>query len=136
VVFNAAAVLPCVPCLALPGVALQGRIDMRTLATARMITECTSLLLAGIVVLSMLGINISALLLPAGVVLAIASRDLLQNFIAGEKGLARLLQDKTRQLRGRTQGSTSLQADVAHPLASAVPFLSGIGWAIRNPPHN
>lgn len=61
----------------------QGRIDMRTLATARMITECTSLLLAGIVVLSMLGINISALLLPAGVVLAIASRDLLQNFIAG-----------------------------------------------------
>ena len=56
---------------------------MRTLAGARMITECTSLLLAGIVVLSMLGINISALLLPAGVVLAIASRDLLQNFIAG-----------------------------------------------------
>jgi small-conductance mechanosensitive channel len=48
-----------------------------------MITECTSLLLAGIVALSMLGINISGLLLPAGVVLAIASRDLLQNFIAG-----------------------------------------------------
>jgi hypothetical protein len=48
-----------------------------------MVTECTSLLLAGIVVLSMLGINISALLLPTGVVLAIASRDLLQNFIAG-----------------------------------------------------
>lgn len=62
---------------------LQGRIDLRTLAGARMITECTSLLLAGIVVLSMLGINISGLLLPAGVVLAIASRDLLQNFIAG-----------------------------------------------------
>lgn len=70
---------------------------MRTLATARMITECTSLLLAGIVVLSMLGINISALLLPAGVVLAIASRDLLQNFIAGESGLARLLLSKTSQ---------------------------------------
>lgn len=49
-----------------------------------MITECTSLLLAGIVALSMLGINTSALLLPAGVVLAIASRDLLQNLIAGE----------------------------------------------------
>lgn len=49
-----------------------------------MMTECTSLLLAGIVVLSMLGINISALLLPAGVVLAIASRDLLQNLIAGK----------------------------------------------------
>lgn len=62
---------------------LQGRIDLRTLAGARMITECTSLLLAGIVALSMLGINISGLLLPAGVVLAIASRDLLQNFIAG-----------------------------------------------------
>lgn len=66
---------------ACPG--LQGRIDLRTLAGARMITECTSLLLAGIVVLSLAGINISALLLPAGVVLAIASRDLLQNFIAG-----------------------------------------------------
>jgi small-conductance mechanosensitive channel len=50
-----------------------------------MITECTSLLLAAIVVLSTLGINISGLLLPAGVVLAIASRDLLHNFIAGER---------------------------------------------------
>jgi len=28
---------------------------------------------------------------------------------------------KTRQLWGRTQGSTSLRADVAHTLASAVP---------------
>jgi len=43
--------------------------------------------------------------------------------------------DKTRQLWGRTQGSTSLRADVAHTRASAVPFLSDIGWAIRNPPH-
>jgi hypothetical protein len=67
----------------MPCLLLQGRIDLRTLAGARMITECTSLLLAGIVVLSLAGINISALLLPAGVVLAIASRDLLQNFIAG-----------------------------------------------------
>ena len=50
---------------------------------ARMITECSTLLLAGIVMLSMLGINVNALLLPAGVVLAIASRDLLQNLIAG-----------------------------------------------------
>jgi hypothetical protein len=54
-----------------------------------MITECTSLLLAGIVVLSLAGINISALLLPAGVVLAIASRDLLQNFIAGTQTTGR-----------------------------------------------
>eukprot|EP00775_Hariotina_reticulata_P003655 gene3655-3916_t len=60
----------------------QGRIDARTMSGARMITECSTLLLAGIVVLSMLGINVNALLLPAGVVLAIASRDLLQNLIA------------------------------------------------------
>jgi len=34
--------------------------------------------------------------------------------------------DETRQLWGRTQGSTSLRAYVARTLASAVPFLSGI----------
>jgi hypothetical protein len=62
----------------------QGRIDARTMSGARMITECSSLLLAGVLVLSALGININALLLPTGVVLAIASKDLLQNLIAGE----------------------------------------------------
>eukprot|EP00879_Flechtneria_rotunda_P006781 GHRR01007125.1.p1 GENE.GHRR01007125.1~~GHRR01007125.1.p1 ORF type:complete len:535 (+),score=162.40 GHRR01007125.1:305-1909(+) len=61
----------------------QGRIDARTMSGARMATEVCSLLLAGIVALSMLGINISALLLPTGVALAIASKDLLQNLIAG-----------------------------------------------------
>jgi hypothetical protein len=61
----------------------QGRIDARTMSGARMITECSSLLLAGVLVLSALGININALLLPTGVVLAIASKDLLQNLIAG-----------------------------------------------------
>jgi hypothetical protein len=63
---------------------LQGRIDARTMSGARMITECSSLLLAGVLVLSALGININALLLPTGVVLAIASKDLLQNLIAGK----------------------------------------------------
>jgi len=36
---------------------------------------------------------------------------------------------KTRQLWRRTQGSTSVRANVAHTLASAVPSLPGIGWA-------
>lgn len=50
---------------------------------ARMLTEVTSLLLAGIVVLSSMGVRMGGLILPAGLVLAIACRDLLQNLIAG-----------------------------------------------------
>lgn len=62
---------------------MQGRIDARTLGAARMLTEVSALTLGGILALSCLGLNINALLLPAGVVLAFASRDLLQNLIAG-----------------------------------------------------
>lgn len=74
----------------------QGRIDARTMSGARMITECSSLLLAGVLVLSALGININALLLPTGVVLAIASKDLLQNLIAGARGPQALHTQYTR----------------------------------------
>jgi small-conductance mechanosensitive channel len=61
----------------------QGRLDARMAAGLVTFTECITLLLAGIVMLSMLGINISGLLLPAGICVAIASQDLLQNLLAG-----------------------------------------------------
>jgi hypothetical protein len=60
-----------------------GRLDARMAAGLYTFTECASLMLAGIVILSMLGINISGLLLPAGICVAIASKDLLQNLLAG-----------------------------------------------------
>lgn len=53
---------------------------------ARMITtsaECVGLVTAGVVVLSLLGVRVSSLLLPAGVAIAVASKDLLHNFLAG-----------------------------------------------------
>lgn len=62
---------------------VQGRLDARSAASLYTLTECCALLAASIVLLSMLGVNISALLLPAGVCLAIASKDLLQNMLAG-----------------------------------------------------
>jgi len=38
---------------------------------------------AFVIVLSMLGLNVNALLLPAGVALAYAAKDLSHNFLAG-----------------------------------------------------
>ena len=38
---------------------------------------------AGVIILSALGVNVSGLLLPAGVCLAIAAKDLAHNFLAG-----------------------------------------------------
>ena len=46
-------------------------------------SEIFSLLTAGIVLLSTLGVNVSALLLPAGIALAVAAKDLSHNFLAG-----------------------------------------------------
>jgi hypothetical protein len=63
-------------------------------------SECTALLAAFVIVLSMLGVNVSALLLPAGVALAFAAKDLSHNFLAGA--------------RPRLQGT-------AHLLVSALP---------------
>lgn len=45
--------------------------------------ECTAILIAGVIILSMLGVNISGLFLPAGICLALASKDLAHNFVAG-----------------------------------------------------
>ncbi len=46
-------------------------------------SECTALLAAFVIVLSMLGVNVNALLLPAGIALAYAAKDLSHNFLAG-----------------------------------------------------
>lgn len=38
---------------------------------------------AAVILLSMLGVNVSALLLPAGIAAAVAAKDLSHNFLAG-----------------------------------------------------
>ncbi|PSC73283.1 Plasma membrane iron permease [Micractinium conductrix] len=61
----------------------QGAIDQRMANNINSMAELTVLVTAAVILLSMLGVNVSALLLPAGVVAAIASRDLSLNFLAG-----------------------------------------------------
>ncbi|KAL4434780.1 hypothetical protein ABPG77_005307 [Micractinium sp. CCAP 211/92] len=61
----------------------QGAIDQRLANNINSAAELTVLVTAGVILLSMLGVNVSGLLLPAGVVAAIASRDLSHNFLAG-----------------------------------------------------
>ncbi|KAL4423882.1 hypothetical protein ABPG75_001183 [Micractinium tetrahymenae] len=61
----------------------QGAIDQRLSNNINSVAELTVLVTAGVILLSMLGVNVSGLLLPAGVVAAIASRDLSHNFLAG-----------------------------------------------------
>ena len=43
----------------------------------------TAQVTAGVILLSMIGVNVSALLLPAGVAAAVAAKDLSHNFLAG-----------------------------------------------------
>ena len=62
----------------------QGAIDGRISGAIITTSECAALLAAVIIVLSMLGVNVSALLLPAGIALAFAAKDLSHNFLAGE----------------------------------------------------
>ncbi|KAK9866053.1 hypothetical protein WJX84_005107 [Apatococcus fuscideae] len=61
----------------------QGAIDGRISGAIITTSECAALLAGGIIVLSMLGVNVSALLLPAGIALAFAAKDLSHNFLAG-----------------------------------------------------
>lgn len=61
----------------------QGALDNRIAGGILTVSECSTLVTALIVVLSMLGVNVSALLLPAGVAVAIAAKDLSHNFLAG-----------------------------------------------------
>lgn len=62
----------------------QGALDHRVSAAIITGSELFTMLGAGVIVLSALGVNVSGLLLPAGVCLAIAAKDLAHNFLAGE----------------------------------------------------
>ncbi|KAK9823272.1 hypothetical protein WJX72_001499 [[Myrmecia] bisecta] len=61
----------------------QGAVDHRVSGAIITTSECVSLLSAAVCILSMLGINVSGLLLPAGIALAFAAKDLSHNFLAG-----------------------------------------------------
>lgn len=50
------------------------------------VTECVALMLAAIVALTIAGVNLGGLLLPAAACLALASKDVLQNLVAGALG--------------------------------------------------
>ena len=66
----------------------QGALDHRISAAVITGSELFTMLGAGVIVLSALGVNVSGLLLPAGVCLAIAAKDLAHNFLAGASHLA------------------------------------------------
>jgi hypothetical protein len=61
----------------------QGAIDDRMAGGIITVTEISTLLVASVVLLSMIGVNVSALLLPAGIAVAVAAKDLSHNFLAG-----------------------------------------------------
>jgi hypothetical protein len=62
---------------------VQGGLDHRVSGAIITASECTALLAAFVIILSMLGVNVNALLIPAGVALAFAAKDLSHNFLAG-----------------------------------------------------
>ena len=47
-------------------------------------TEGLTLVTAGLVILSLFGVNISGLLLPAGICIALSAKDLAHNLLAGK----------------------------------------------------
>mmetsp|Transcript_16269 Transcript_16269/g.48752 ORF Transcript_16269/g.48752 Transcript_16269/m.48752 type:complete len:577 (+) Transcript_16269:190-1920(+) len=61
----------------------QGAIDQRVGGAIINGSEICVLLAAVVILLSMLGINLSGLLIPAGVAVALAAKDLSHNFLAG-----------------------------------------------------
>ena len=61
--------------------------DVRVSGAIITASECCALLGAMIIVLSMIGVNVNALLLPAGIALAYAAKDLSHNFLAGQSHL-------------------------------------------------
>lgn len=61
----------------------QGAIDQRVATNINSAAELAVLLTAAVILLSMLGVNVSALLLPAGIAAAVAAKDLSHNFLAG-----------------------------------------------------
>jgi len=67
--------------------ARQGALDQRVSAAIITASECAALLAALVILLSMI-VNVSALLIPAGIALAFAAKDLSHNFVAGAVALA------------------------------------------------
>lgn len=61
----------------------QNALDNRLAGGIITVSECSTLVVALVVLLSMLGVNVSALLLPAGIAMAVAAKDLSHNFLAG-----------------------------------------------------
>ena len=61
----------------------QNALDNRLAGGIITVSECSTLVIALVVLLSMLGVNVSALLLPAGIAVAVAAKDLSHNFLAG-----------------------------------------------------
>ena len=61
----------------------QGTVSRSTAHHIMNWTEGLTLVTAGLVMLSLFGVNISGLLLPAGICLALAAKDLAHNFLAG-----------------------------------------------------
>lgn len=47
-------------------------------------SECCALVAAMVIVLSMVGVNVNALVTPAAIALAFAAKDLSHNFLAGK----------------------------------------------------
>ncbi len=62
---------------------VQGALDARVSGAITTACEILSLIAAILTVLINVGVNVSALLLPAGIALAFAARDMTQNFLAG-----------------------------------------------------
>lgn len=76
---------------------VQGGLDHRVSGAIITASECAALLAAFVIVLSMLGVNVNALLLPAGVALAFAAKDLSHNFLAGGALLGSLSASKPQK---------------------------------------
>ncbi len=79
---------------------LQNAVDARVSGAIITASECCALVAAMIIVLSMIGINVSALLLPAGFALAYAAKDLSHNFLAGQSSTHQCLKAKAAPSSG------------------------------------
>lgn len=78
-------------CMALVGSAdlrsarmpVQGTIDHQLSGSIITVSECTAMVSGGVILLTLLGVNVSALLVPAALAVAYAAKDLSHNFLAG-----------------------------------------------------
>ena len=62
---------------------VQGAVDARVSGAIVTASECCALIAAMVIILSLVGVNVNGLLLPAGIALAFAAKDLSHNFLAG-----------------------------------------------------